>query len=232
MVIRLGLILAVFCVSGCKKDSTPETAGPTAIEAPSAKPVAANPVAAKPAADAAAPAEVNGFACERNDDCVVSCVEKGDCCGQLCQCSNAYHKRELEAARKANSETCGKLRRDCPVASCPAPTGDLVPACVDKKCTAVEVPHYSPDKRYTCKTDDECVVTKVLPNNCCGQVCFASAVYHKDELTAIEAVNARRCTEELKPECPMAKCAKPATAVKAVCRKGTCEGRQVPWGQQ
>jgi hypothetical protein len=71
-----------------------------------------------------------------------------------------------------------------------------------------------------------------LPNDCCGQICYASAVYHKDELAAIQAVNDQRCTEKLKPICPQAKCAKPSTTTKAVCVKGTCQGKQVPWGQQ
>jgi len=75
------------------------------------------------------------------------------------------------------------------------------------------------------------VVTRALPNDCCGQKCFPSAVYHKGELAAIEAVNDKRCTSEERDRCPRPKCSKPAQDTKAVCEQGQCKPRQVPWSE-
>lgn len=212
------VMVVLLVLGGCDKAAPPD-----------ASPREASATTGEPEPEPTAP---RSRACADDLDCVVNCDSPGDCCGPLCGCDEVVHKAEAEANRKARRLACDGKKLDCPVASCARPDSDVVPRCVESRCVAQTVPHYYADEKYTCESDDDCLVTTTLPNDCCGQKCFPSAVYHEDELAAITAVNEERCTDEDRGRCVEAKCAKPSKTVKAICKDGVCTGKDVPWGQQ
>jgi hypothetical protein len=81
-----------------------------------------------------------GFSCATDDDCVISCAQKDNCCDQLCPpCRQAYHKDEL-AQIEAWREGAGACSaQECPVAKCMAPTEETVARCQAGACVVETV---------------------------------------------------------------------------------------------
>jgi len=226
--------VVVVLATACKKDPENESAGAQhpgtklAPPPPPRHPVHAQmPLAvadAGPAIDAS-----TDYRCSTSRDCVVSCISPGDCCGELCTCSNAYHENELKAVRKRNQDACPKSDDEsCPVARCPRPDEDYVPRCREAKCVAAKVPHYWPPATpYRCEKDTDCVVSCSRPNERCPELCSCTNVYHVSELAEIVRINNARYPEDEQATCPVARCAKPLYNVQPVCDAGRCVGKRV-----
>ena len=69
--------------------------------------------------------------CASDGDCVVSCSIDGDCCGQLCGCTQVYAK-DFAAELQRHHESCD--RESCPVAGCARPTERTVGLCQEGLC--------------------------------------------------------------------------------------------------
>lgn len=218
-VAALGLALGLLGGASCKKDAP---AGPgEAGEAGKAG-------AGESGGGAAGGGEsAKDYGCQADSECRVSCAVPGDCCGELCECTRAYHEDELDAVRAANERDCPD-QPSCPAADCPRPEGELLPVCREGTCATREVPRYwpEPSSAYPCTSDEECVLSCVEANECCAG-CTCDAVYHVDQLAKIQAINRARCTDEERAGCPRKKCAAPS--VRAVC-DGVCKTAPVAAG--
>lgn len=73
-------------------------------------------------------------ACERDEDCAVTCHVDGQCCDQLCQCTNVYARTFVDTLEAQRSRLC--RGEPCPVASCMAPTEQVVARCDAGRCVA------------------------------------------------------------------------------------------------
>ena len=80
-----------------------------------------------------APTDLGPRPCTRDDECVVSCVRAGQCCRDLCQCSNVYHRDQLAAIEAANLAACGR-HPVCPIAECAAPHTEHYAVCKAGAC--------------------------------------------------------------------------------------------------
>lgn len=80
----------------------------------------------------AADAGLEATACETASDCVISCINDGMCCGQLCGCTNVYNVSFLEKLQAQREASCVGAR--CPIASCAAPTETPVAVCNEGQC--------------------------------------------------------------------------------------------------
>ncbi len=215
----LAALLAASLASqlGCKKDTHADPPAPGTAKALPTTPT--DGPATRPTT----------YKCESFRDCTVSCDVRRECCGELCQCTQPYHREELLASRAKKREICTEASEACPEADCPNHPTDFVPRCTESRCTAAQVPRYMGRQTFTCKSSTDCVVAKDRENQCCGELCFATQVYHKDQLAEIQAINDQRCTDEERKWCPQAKCAKPTTRVVGECVQGQCRGKQAPF---
>jgi len=177
-VIGAVLLLAAF---GCEKDKKPSpkpTPQPRVNKPPVDKPPVDKPPVDKPGQT---PTSVKKFTCRSDADCVVSCEQPNSCCGQLCQCSNVYHKQQLAKIKAANKVSCSRRTVNCPEADCAKPvTVPRAMCAAGGKCIAVKVPWGtkmvdgflilpgSPPPQ-ACKTASDCVGDTVpLASGCCN----------------------------------------------------------------
>jgi len=65
--------------------------------------------------------------CTEDSNCAVSCVIDGDCCAELCDCTQVYNVRFLKEIEAYQEAQCREP--DCPMAKCPRPTGEPVAVC-------------------------------------------------------------------------------------------------------
>ncbi len=75
---------------------------------------------------------IDPLSCETDGDCTVTCLNDGECCDQLCSCTNVYATAFVERMQAQHSRMCTDAV--CPVASCMAPTQMTVARCVDNQC--------------------------------------------------------------------------------------------------
>jgi hypothetical protein len=74
--------------------------------------------------------------CRSDDDCVISCAQPDECCGQLCPpCEQAWHRDALAAHRVWSESACEDVV--CPVARCMAPDHDTDAVCRAGACVVV-----------------------------------------------------------------------------------------------
>ncbi len=132
------LLLLPFLMPACTKSSAPVDAPPSDIEqtVDMARETAA--VEAEiPGPDGsitalAASAGLTATSCETADDCAISCINDGSCCGQLCGCSNVYNVAFLETLEAQHAASCPGAR--CPIASCMPPDETPVAVCNAGQC--------------------------------------------------------------------------------------------------
>jgi len=121
MTMRSLLLVALFALGACHKDTPP--------------------AAAPPPDNTGGVVETGGkLTCASDDDCVVSCVQRENCCDQLCKpCRQAYHRDELaEIEAWRTGAACAAT--SCPVARCMAPAETVTARCVAGACTAEATP--------------------------------------------------------------------------------------------
>ncbi len=154
-------------------------------------------------------APAGSYRCKSAKECVVSCHTPGSCCGEPCQCTHAYHRKQLEQLREVNRENCPE-RPDCPVASCQRPEFDTVPACLEAQCVVAKVP-----LEAACEADEQCVVTCQRRGHCCPTGCApCTHAMHKDNLAQHQQWKAEHCANVV---CPQAKCPAPTRELVGYC---------------
>ena len=161
------------------------------------------------------------YKCTSDADCRVSCDRPGDCCGQGCECTGAYHKDQLRDMQAKNRESCAKSDYYCREYDCDKPTHDVEPECQEGLCTAVRVPRAAaaaamPPVDRTCTSDDECVAmyTQYIDDDACCWSCTTDAV-SKSWFEAATPI----CSKMGLKGCPKKKCSdlQPVT-----CSTGSC----------
>lgn len=84
-----------------------------------------------------------------------------------------------------------------------------------------------PAGEYVCASDDDCVISCDIPNDCCGEACQCDRPYHRDHEDAIREANAKKCAI-IDPDCPQYDCDRPTDDIVPVCVAGACRAKRVP----
>jgi len=79
------------------------------------------------------------YACEADDDCVITYGSKVNCCPGLCSGSvvNKTEEAAIKVWRIENKCALADLKK-CPVADCESGYNKYVPKCIDSKCVLVK----------------------------------------------------------------------------------------------
>ena len=123
---RILILVASIALFACNKDAPPV-----------AEP---QPETATPENTGGDPTQAAGaFTCATDDDCVISCAQKDNCCDQLCPpCRQAFHTDELAQIEQWRAGACAA--QECPVAKCMAPTETTVARCQAGACAVETTP--------------------------------------------------------------------------------------------
>ena len=152
--------------------------------------------------DPTSPAETAGDPCQSDDDCVVSCQEPGNCCGQFCTCSHVYSKQHDQEIGAANSQQCGASYPMCPKANCRRSTHKTVAKCQQGHCVATRM-----EIADKCDIDTDCKVSCRVRGQCCAPACDpCSQAYTRRKLEEIERWHRTNCAEV---ECAKVECVAP-----------------------
>lgn len=183
--------------------------------------------------------------CQSDADCSSTTLEDGDCCGlfvgNCTPLSRAYNKAFVPRLKAHQESACAAKRAVCPNRlSCRrAPTWSY-PACTLGRCESVVVhiknvrfrqPAFAKTdtERTACKTDADCVVTRVKDGLCCTHWCDQSTVYG--------AGFARRLKKHLRRQCGALErckrvhpsyCPPPQSPIVARCVEQRCTGIATP----
>lgn len=131
---RLMLISLLFFA--CKTNPPQAPVEPDPVDPPEVVEVPAFNAEVSKLAEGRPIAETLG--CETNEDCGVTCMSDGACCGQLCGCTHVYNKSFLAEMASQREMECTEIM--CPIASCLPPEFITEAVCVDNVCTAVDTP--------------------------------------------------------------------------------------------
>ncbi len=77
--------------------------------------------------------------CATDDDCVLACIQDGNCCDEPCQCAVVYNREQFEQVRQRHDEVCEGWPRRCDSVDCAEPAYDVEPACERGRCRARRV---------------------------------------------------------------------------------------------
>jgi hypothetical protein len=107
--------------------------------------------------------------CTSNDDCMISCISRDDCCGSPCPCYDAKHRAVVASIREHNERACeGQDRRNCPMVSCQSPIERVEARCKAGTCVAQVVEIASATLTRGCGSAGECSVVKSAPCERCS----------------------------------------------------------------
>ena len=76
--------------------------------------------------------------CQSDADCTISCAPRTGCCGELCECTQAYTNAELTEIRARMQSECTEA--ECPVADCAPPEADYMAVCEANRCVTRTLP--------------------------------------------------------------------------------------------
>jgi hypothetical protein len=163
-----------------------------------------------------------GPRCVADDDCVVACDQRGDCCGEGPVCTMVQHRATAAANAAHNRKHCTDADR----AGCndvgtmrhrpPIPT----PRCRAGVCVGELAPSERVDASgfdRTCKTADDCHVVDDLPCNPCNCSSVSIALSEVGRFTA--AAKAVTCGPPPNIDCGECRSFLPT------CDDGTCGSR-------
>jgi hypothetical protein len=174
------------------------------------------------------PEPVKAATCATDDDCIVSCATKGDCCANP-YCESVQARSDALAALTYNdAHPCAKADTDkCPqVGSRMPPSYTITPRCKSGACVAEQTPVVAAAPRvidlaaydHSCKVAADC--TAVEPAVCAVCGCATQPIAAK-ELPRFKAEAASIACGEPDPGVQCGDC--PAT--KPACRAGSCIAR-------
>ena len=163
--------------------------------------------------------------CVADSDCIVSCAWANSCCDEGCGCSNVTTTSEADAIREWQQGNCDYSDDDlCPVYSCQQVEVSNHAVCFESRCvlvvTAIDA---SPDPNRICVQDSDCVISCVVPGNCCNDLCECSRALNHTVVEEHEAWQAAECSAAL---CPEADCEAPIGPYSATCERGQCVAQQ------
>lgn len=147
-------------VNGDEPANSPSPTKPASenSETPSAEPDADLPIAQAPTGPATPPSgdptvvervpvgtdfapvatEAERFACTSDADCVLTKLNDGSCCEQLCRTSRTLNAEVLSKVQATIEASCAE--RSCPVARCAAPDATYEAKCVEQSCVVYATP--------------------------------------------------------------------------------------------
>ena len=154
-------------------------------------------IAAKPLAEQV-------YTCSSDSECIVSCASPGSCCGQGCECTNAYVKAEYEAFRAENTARCtADDGEKCDVYSCAKPTHKTIATCVDGACKGKRVPLTTMNDGYfgavdspdplACTTADDCIGNTLPTENGCCNAPTSLGVYNQSYRAWLSSWRTKNC---------------------------------------
>jgi hypothetical protein len=80
------------------------------------------------------------------------------------------------------------------------------------------------EEMLRCDSNEDCVLSYLYPNSCCGALCEATARYNKTFALRLKQWHEQACKDEM---CPEADCAESEFEYQAVCRAGMCETESI-----
>jgi hypothetical protein len=203
-----GSILILVCLLGCS--SSPRTSDGAAEKAKT------EPVEAEPTTP-----------CEDDDDCRLSCIEKGDCCGEPPFCTKARHWNDHDAIQATRTNCLNFDYNTCPAADYTVPDEVAIPVCRRKTCKVKMIKREPPPAPLdmsgydrSCSQDAECVVVHNQPCAKCG--CGQDPINGKEVGRFREAIAAVQCPPyDPWPNIDCGDCMEPT----AYCDAGQCKVR-------
>jgi hypothetical protein len=133
-------------------------------------------------------AAASPYRCDSADDCTLALLAgETDCCENACE-KTPYHVDELADLRDKAQAHCADKVEECTKRECKR-ARNLVPACDDGACVAVELP-----RATACTRDDECTLACDAPGQCCGDPCSACEhAWHVDDHARADQWRAAEC---------------------------------------
>jgi hypothetical protein len=134
--------------------------------------------------------------CDDDDDCRLSCIEPGNCCGEPPFCDKARHWDDHAKVEATRTNCLDFDYQTCPQADHAVPDEVALPKCKRKRCIVETIEREPPPAPIdvsgydrTCASDADCVVVHVQPcAKCgCGQHPIAASEHEKFR-AAIDAV--------------------------------------------
>jgi hypothetical protein len=157
-------------------------------------------------------------ACDDDDDCRLSCLEPGNCCGEPPFCTKARHWDDHRAIEATRTNCLDFDYNTCPASDYTVPDQVALPVCKRKRCQVKMIERKPPPEPLdlagydrSCSTDEDCVVVHNQPCAKCG--CGNTPISAKEHARFREALAAVECPPydpwpnidcgDCRPETPM-----------------------------
>jgi hypothetical protein len=164
-------------------------------------------------------------ACKEDDDCLLSCLEAGNCCGEPPFCTQARHWDDHHAIQATRTNCLGFDYNSCPTPDHTVPSEVAIPVCKRKRCEVKMIPREGPPAPIdlagydrSCSQTSDCVVVHNQPCAKCG--CGHDPINVKEVDRFREAIAAVKCPPyDLWPDIVCGDCMEPTP----VCDAGQCK---------
>jgi hypothetical protein len=165
--------------------------------------------------------------CEDDDDCLLSCVEAGNCCGDPPFCTKARHWDD-HAAIEATRADCSNFDfNSCPTWDHTVPEKAAIPVCKRKRCEVEFIEREPPPPTIdlsgydrSCTKDEDCALVHDQP--CVKCSCPDNALNVKAVDRAWQAIMAVSCPPyDPWPNVDCGAC----QPLEAYCEAGQCKAR-------
>jgi hypothetical protein len=165
--------------------------------------------------------------CADDDDCRLSCLERGNCCGEPPFCAQARHWDDHQAIEATRSNCTDFDYNTCPTPDHAVPDEVAVPVCKRKRCEVKMIEREGPPAPLdlagydrSCSKDDDCTVVDNQPCAKCG--CGQHPINVNEAARFREAIAAVKCpAHDPWPGIDCGSCMEPTP----VCDAGQCTVR-------
>jgi hypothetical protein len=162
--------------------------------------------------------------CDDDNDCVLSCSEPGDCCGEPPFCKQARHWDDHNAIQATRTNCSNFDWSSCPQAHF-VEDEVAIPVCKRKRCKVKIIPREPPPAPIdtsgfdrSCTTVEDCTLVQSQPCAKCG--CAGDPINAKELDRFNEAMAAVKCPPyDPWPNMVCGSCAEPTVR----CEAGRCE---------
>jgi hypothetical protein len=162
--------------------------------------------------------------CDSDDDCRLSCIEAGNCCGEPPFCDRARHWDDHAKIEATRTNCAGFDYQTCPTHSHAVPDAVAIPKCERRHCVVETIEREPPPAPIdvsgydrTCTSDADCIVVHTQPCAKCGCGQHPIAASERERFQA--AIGAVKCPPyDPWPDIDCGDCMSPTP----VCAEGQC----------